>query len=278
MSLDKDRYAPDAPEGESRGGGYVSRKDVKWIAATLIVLAIVFVPIWNTLREQSERQRCRQNMKAMSEAIAQYAIDNNDRFPPAYNMSDTDAPGLGYAYPATWATHVQPLMNPRASFRCPSAGEDEVVNVLAGEPGKPPIDLTYGMYKGLSAVPSGMVPNPGEVVLLAETANNGAAGSFNPVPFRDAGGKVVTSDGFLIGWSDSNLLYGDQSETVTRLAFRGTQDGTFDGPDVRGRHGKIIHAISAEGGLIQLTPSQAKVDYLYPTLRGRWWANSQIYR
>jgi hypothetical protein len=61
-----ERYEPNAPEGDvSRGGQYISKKDVKVIFLSLAVLALILWPIYSLGVRNSEKARCSSNMGAI---------------------------------------------------------------------------------------------------------------------------------------------------------------------------------------------------------------------
>ncbi len=264
--LETTSFDADEPEASPKNR-QIKLRDVIIISIVLVALAGIFTPLILDGIERRAKVVCFQNIKGIGEAMLLYSSDNNDRFPPTYNMESDRSPALFKGLPITWASQVQPLMSARQNFVCPSAKSNEGTNNTSLKVGEKSFVSTYGMYRGMSSVLRGDIPNPSEVVLVAETSNQGAEKSFDPIPFE---GKP---DGFLIGWDDSNFEFSKASRKVTRLAFRNTESGTWTS-----RHKTIVHALSAEANLITLTAADAEVLHAGNKLKGRWWADLNLFR
>lgn len=270
-------FEPDEPEDSSGAKSqYISKKDWKWIAGTLVVLGAMLTPVYLQLRDQSNRVVCQTNLKNISTALQLYATQNDDRFPPAYEFDALRNPAIDAATgaPVIWASHLGDFVNKRTNFYCPVASEAEKMPFLlysaTGSEGSRVGKLTYGFYAGLSAMPVSNVRNPNEAILITETSNNGANGTYNPFPFRDENGNPLPNDGFLIGWNDNNRMFSSSSSAVTRLAFSNTANGDF-GPNAgKGRHPKGNNAITVGGGARTLRASDARVRYVSPNIQGIW--------
>ncbi len=278
MTLSANPYDPDEPEGPRSSSTYVSRKDVRWVALIVVVLAILLFPLFLEAKRNAERTFCSQNMRAIGQAMLGYATDNNDRLPPAYNEQANGAPALVDGFPVTWATQVREYMTPRQNFVCPTSRPEERARVLSFKPGEKSFEVTYGLYRGVASVSLARVSDPASVVAVAETANNGALGSFNPQPFVGEDGQRVPYDAFLIGWDDDNMRFSPASRRVTRLAAYGAPDGDTSRSGVRWRHETFIHAISVSGGLVRIGPGEEKVRHFSDELQGPWAANPLLYR
>jgi hypothetical protein len=223
-------FDPDEPDDSARRSQYMSARDIKVLGIIILVLLALLWPIYNYYRGVSERYRCKQNFKDIFEAMGLYSAEWNDRYPPLYVIApgQKEAPLLDAKNrPFTWASLIQRFARKPDIFRCPSATEEEVL--LAQDPSttKKSLPMTYGMYVGLALEPTSLVRNPATTILAAETSNYGAHGSFNPVPLHDNDGKPIPFDGFLIGYSDSNLVPSTKTVSVTRLAFEGSKNGFF---------------------------------------------------
>src|ERR1041385_6092855 len=91
--------------------------------------------------------------------------------------------------PATWASVVSGYMNRRSNFLCPSATADEAAIVASGRDNAPGQGLkphpahtellTYGFFGAYSTYPISQVENPNQVVIIAETSNLGAHGTYD---------------------------------------------------------------------------------------------------
>lgn len=258
-------YDVDAPEGaKSPGAQYMSRKDVKWILLATGVIFVGLIPVYISMRDKAYATTCKKNLSRIGEALQLYADTHDDRLPPLYEEGANGEPAIGPdGYPYTWISDIQPLMNARASFVCPSADSSEYA-FSASPTGGEPIPSTYGMYSAYSSSPTKDVEGGDIIVLVAETANAGALGSFNPKPLS---GK---QDGFLIGWDNSNQAPDEATTLMTRLAFKNTAKGNFTQAD--GRHGFISHAISVNRGLIYLKSEDIQTEYdrTKYSLAGRW--------
>lgn len=270
MSDSNQPYDPSAPEGAGGGGSaYVSRKDVRIIAVGVVCLSIILFPIYKAMEKNSERARCLQNMKALSAAINEYAALHDDRFPPIMRTQLNGAPDLGNTgLPYTWASDAAEFMSPRSSFLCPSASPDEIVYVEGK--GGTKIPVTYGMYAPYGGYLRSIVDNPDQTIILAETSNNGALKTFDPVPFVGMKGEKIPHDGFVIGWDNDNFEANEQTRFVTRLAFPESAGGKFvkDGPM---RHEKGLHGIVVSGAASSyITPLQARVEMKFGLPGGMW--------
>lgn len=251
---DEDREGPP----KSR---YVSKKDIKWLTVGLVVLLIMLFPIYSVYRNYKDQTVCAYNMNAIYQAISNYAESHDDRFPPVAEEANSHAgtpyvPDNGLLH--TWVT-LAFSSDPRPSiFKCPASEPAETYPSEGDQPrtGATPakivkVDSSYGMYRGYSAAMRSGIEHSSEVVLFSETSNFGAESSYDPQPFLDHG-HSVPYDGFSIGWDTGNIEPDLTTKKVTRLAFRKTSTGDLG--KAYGRHGKFIHAINADGGLMLLSP------------------------
>lgn len=242
-------YDPSAVEGEKPAGAqYVSAKDLRIWGIAFVVLSVPMYFIYQVLMGNSERHRCISNLRAIYNAVNQYAEQHDNRFPPiARTQADGVTPQLsedGRAY--TWVSDVAPFMSARQSFLCPSATEGEAVRT-EGDVGKT-ILSSYGMYAPYGGVLTSLVESPDQVVLIAETSDRGANATYDPKPLGEG-----LPDGYVIGWSNSNAIPDDATQSVTRLAFPGAAKGATK----VGRHGAFMQGLSASGELVQIHPDDA---------------------
>jgi len=163
-------------------------------------------------------------------------------------------------------------MSSRVNFKCPTAKPDEIVRVENPQGSDKVIELTYGMYIALSGKYISDLQNPSRTVVIAETSNMGAQGTYDPLPFKTSAGEIVPFDGFAIGYNDDNFVHSEVTNMVTRLAFYNTSTGEkgLEGPKVLPRHNKNILALFADGTLGKISPNQARVRHLTPGLIGTW--------
>jgi hypothetical protein len=251
---------------------YVSKKDVKWVLIGIAVLAVILYPVYINLKRQSDSHVCAANMNLIYQAISLYANDHDDRFPPVVQTGagSPGAPTVLQESVYSWVSLTH-RYNPKVSFVCPAAQEDE------NSPNQVTDDITkqrkivqssYGMYKPYGGMSSTGVERSGETVLFAETSNFGSQSSFDPVKFFGPDKQPIPYDGFSIAWNDSNVDPGAKTTSVTRLAFRKSASGNFG--EAFARHDVGVHAISVDGGLINLAPNDAHVQTLGGQIKGRW--------
>jgi hypothetical protein len=257
VSLNTDLYDPTAPEGEvGSRGQYMSRRDLKIILTSFVVIGILSVPIYHYLLQRTESSRCTRNMQGISEALTLYATEHDGRYPPIDRTESLQSivPSLGESgHVYTWASDISGYMNARASFLCPSADPTELVVTEDPRGSNRSFPSSYGMYTAYGSCLTSLIENPDQAIVVAETSNRGALGSFDPTPYRSQSGQPLP-DGFAIGWNDANDNPTSASKYVTRLAFSDAKDGHFtkEGP---ARHGDTIHVLSSSGQLMDVHPT-----------------------
>lgn len=266
-------YAADEPEGSrSPGSNYVNRATFLKLMAGVLLLFAILVPVYIKLKDESEVARCSLNLKNQWDALQLYAVNNDERMPPAFYPDGNGSPVHVNGHPLTWASIVKPLMKDKISYKCPTAPETEC-SQIGGT--KEKINLSYGMYAAMSMRINSDIRNPSVSILLAETSSNGTGNTFNPVPFLDEAGKAIVDDGFLIGYDSGNVPDSDTfraAKYVTRLAFPDTKSGNFK-YEGGSRHRKGVQAITFDGAKTWLTPDQAEVERRSKAdsdLTGRW--------
>lgn len=239
----------------------------------MVAIVLALVPIYMVFKRQSEKHLCQQNMVSISKAIQLYAASWSDRLPPAYStIAEGDTtPALDQdGRPYTWVSLVQPGMSPRASFRCPSASEGELVNNQHSDSRRKSLPSAYGMYVSMAMRQLSLITSINQSVLISETSNFGAEETFDPMPFVDPGGSAVPVDGFLIGYDDSNLRHTAKTQYVTRLAYRNSAKGVFSSKTNDPRHANGIHFLFVDGHVETLGPSTARVARIGDELSGLW--------
>lgn len=242
---------------------YLSRKDVKILGIVAIALALLLTPIVWLAKENRDKYVCKTNMGQIFKAMGIYMEQNNDRFPPVFVVGENGEPNLFDGHPYSWMSLIHEGMGERYSFNCPSASDEETIKNLHPDADKPPFRSSYGMYTAWSTYNAPMLVNPNTAVLVAETSNNGANETFDPLPFSHG------VDGIVMGWNDSNDKPTRESETITRLAFPDSKDGNFKRKG-KGRHGDVIHVLFASGQLGTLHPDAARVQRIGTEIIGRW--------
>lgn len=256
---DQAPYDPNAPEGDTASGRgqYMTVRDLRVIGIALVVLGFLLFPVYGYLKGNSEKARCTQNLKAISEALNLYANEHDSRYPPIARTEEIGGvvPSLGKnGYVYTWASDISGYMSQRASFRCPTATEAENVLTEDIKGGDRAIPMSYGMYAPYGGYLTSLVEFPDQAIIVGETSNRGALDTFDPHPFVGSDG-TPRPDGFVIGWSNGNDFSG-KPDAVTRLAFPNSADGKFL-PTGASRHGRGIHLLTASGERILATPDSA---------------------
>jgi|LakMenE18May11ns_1017448.scaffolds.fasta_scaffold9820519_1 hypothetical protein len=258
-------YDPSAPEGASSPGSqYLSRKDAKWLIGATIIVGIGLIPVYLYLRDKAWKSSCIKNMSGMMEAITIYAANSDDRMPPLYNTDDNGEPFLDkQGLPYTWISDIKPYSSDRISFICPAAKPEEIAYSVDANTGEP-LGSTYGFYAPYATATIASIDDPNNVILLVETSNKGSQGSYDPLKFKSGG-----DDGFVVGWDNNNFAPDKETQAVTRLAFRGTSNGSTE--KGFGRH-EIIHGITASRQQKYLKPSMMLTEYNPATysLAGSW--------
>lgn len=257
-----DQY--DASEQEDRASShYLDRKDVKIIGIVLVVFLLITFPIYRHLVGDAEAHVCQNNMGQIMKAVNLYALDNNDRFPV---VAVADAEGNPYIFNGsvnTWMTQVKGYMSKKVSTVCPSSSKEEYVQNEDAE--GTTFFSTYAMYQPYSGVEMSRVKNPGQTVLIVESTNNGAMGSYDPSPLTTVEKKPSPYDGYVIGWDKTEWVpQGPElvarpsidAKAVTRLPFYEVKNGAFS-DETNMRHGKGINAIMANGTLRHLKSAKA---------------------
>ncbi|MBS1714530.1 MAG: hypothetical protein JST30_09365 [Armatimonadetes bacterium] len=255
-------------------GRYTSKKDLFWILVVVTVTVVVAASMIKAQGPNRDKTICRRNLKHIADALLSYSVQESDVLPPAYYMDSDGGPVIQAetGAPVTWMSLIEPHLNSRADFVCPSAKPEERSPNFSFQKGVGTFPGTYGMYRGLSCVPINRIPNSGSSVLVAETAESGANGSYDPEPFAKD-----RPDGFLIGWDNGNLDFDLSTKSVTRLAFGNSASGYREGSSTT-RHPEEIFGITVEKGLVSLTPAGAAVQQDAPRLKGRWWADPNLYK
>jgi len=250
---------------DSGRSDYLSRKDIKIIGGALLVLFLLFIPIWIHLKKQGEATICRGNMGAISKALLVYAEVFDERFPPAYYPDYDGNPVVVDGEPISWVTLVQEGMSERFNFTCPTSKPDENGKALPAI-GKDKITYSYGLYAPMAMRTPANLSQPAETVLIGETASGGSGGAYNPVPFKLADGSTIRHDGFLIGLDNSNQMGADvinsgaanEAKMVTRLAFRNAQGQPY-AEGTLGRHDDYVHVVLADGRLSRIKAPSALI-------------------
>lgn len=264
-------FDPADTEESSATQQYLSKKDLRNIGCVLVFLVALVVPIFAYLKADSEKSRCRANMRGIAQALIAYAQDNSDRLPPLFESAPgTFSPNVvDGAVRGSWAANILRYMGPRTNFVCPSAKPEEKVWHQHPERSAERFATTYGMYAPMATVNIASIGAQNFQALATESVPSGNLGTYNPERFRDADGNVIPQDGFVVGLDDSNEWPTDASRLVTRLAFYDQSDGEFT-MQTRMRHRGGIHVVMLDGSVRNITPPQARLQRLDRRIEELW--------
>ncbi len=253
-----------APEGDAgHSGQYVTKRDVRILVVGSILLLLILVPVYRVMRANSYKSVCGTNLGQIYKALSMYTLDHDERFPPLFASTSDGQPYIDKSgYPYTWISDVSQQMSARASFVCPAAESEENTLQQSKDSGKL-IRGSYGMYAPYGGVARFDIENPDAAALIVETSNHGSKGSFDPIPLNSI------YDGYIAGWSDGDMRPTEKSDSVTRLAYRGTAKGLFD-PDGDSRHPIGLHFVTVSGKKIYLGPAAATIKQRDGRPSGIW--------
>jgi hypothetical protein len=247
---------------DSPKSSHISGKEIKVILLALVVIVIAMIPVYRQMYESRNKHLCKINFSQMSKALGLYATENDGRFPPVAVLAAPGVPLLDKAgHPFTWGSLIAPSMNSRSSLRCASASEAEIAKSESLDSADKFVDMTYGMYGVYGGYPIDNIRNREQAIIIAETANRGAADTYDPKPILGLDGKPEQDDAYLIGFDTDNWAPSTQTKSVTRLAFPETKAGLFK-PDGDGRHSKTIFVLTVGGAVKEITPDKARFKML----------------
>ena len=222
MILGSVNYDPDEEDGRKRRS-HVTKKEVIIVITFLVLGSIFLVPIYTHLMDIRNSHVCTQNLLDIGTAIEGYAADNDDRFPPVYMTAQDEVGPKVFEHNSvkSWASVISQYMKNRNSFKCPAANDSEGVLTQPGDNGSV-FTTDYGMYSAFSTVARGSIPQISRSALIADTDNEGANGTADPLPLKDSKGNV-TPDGMVIGLDDTNLTEDDRTEAAIDAAKYATR-------------------------------------------------------
>lgn len=279
MSSVGDPYDPSEVESR-RKSVYISKKELIGVSIGIALALAVGAYFYNNLKRQAERAVCFRNIRGIGQALELYLQANNDRYPPAFALDEGGDPMVDYkGAMVTWATVIREEMGERVSFQCSTAVDAELVKTSGrsfepkakGDKSKDAgyFQSSYGFYLPRSLAERNRIVDENTAVIVAETSNRGSTGTFDPKPLLDRSGKPVPYDGFIVGWDDGNDAATLKSSLVSRLAFPGTSNGTFDSKG-KSRHDNGIHVLFVSGGAGTIKPPGARVFRNGPEIFGYW--------
>jgi hypothetical protein len=251
----------DDPQDEridaQRSSQYISKKDWKLFVLLIGLTAGLLTPIYFHLRENAYEAICRRQLMGLYQGMSLYAEANDGRFPPTYIEGDNQTPVLENGAAVSWTLPIEGLIKEDLDFNCPGAKEGEGVWVVSSTKKARKRLLTYGMYVPMSTEAVSGIDQPDKVALLAETANMGAGGSYDPVPFKLSSGETVPYDGFVVGFNTGGRMPEKNTQDVTRLAFETGSPPKWT-EETQGRHREKVNIITASGRVRFMTAEQAR--------------------
>lgn len=253
-------YDADEPEGSKRPkSDMASPKFVLLLVGVAAAVIIAVQPLLRQLKDEKFKTDCKSRLGSLAQSLQQYAIDHDGYLPPVYQtvpgtgtaVQDPDGRAIG------WPVTVIKYSKSADVMKCPAADSHDHAQSQSG------ILSTYGMYVPLGMAALANLSDPSGSILLAETANAGAGGSYNPKPLIGDNGKPVPDNGFVIGFDSGDSAEPEvlrDATRVTRLAFKDVSNGQFSDSG-KTRHGTIIFAILADGSLTTLKAPQSFVQH-----------------
>jgi hypothetical protein len=257
MNPGSHQFDPDNIE-RNAGSQYVNKRDVRNGLIGFLFVGGIFFVMYLFYKQDTDSSVCLKNLRAISSAMNEYAVENNERFPPAFDRDENGQPRLNNGKPVTWASVIRGHIPPRFDMHCPAADKTEVCPVAHPDSSDQSIALTYGMFLPIETRSLSECANPSGTIMVAESINGGAQNSFNPKPFE--AGK----DGFLISFDTGNNKLGStikDASMVTRLAFYNSKDALSGDDSVKatGRHQKGIHVLYLSGRVGLIGPSSSRL-------------------
>lgn len=215
-----DAYDPQAVDDKPASSQYVTKKDIKVVVIVLCVLAVIAYPVYIYMLGGVKKSTCSKHLSAVGKALSAYMEDHDGRYPYAYQTADytSDLPAIrpdGLMY--TWQWDLRPYNNDNSIFSCPAALPEE--NNLSSPDGKEMLRSSYGMLFAYSGLSGESVNDPKSQLMIGETSDMGANGTADPIPLVGYDGTKAKSDGFLIGFDNSNTYPDAKTTFPTRLSY-----------------------------------------------------------
>jgi prepilin-type processing-associated H-X9-DG protein len=174
MSEQNAQAPPDRPRGRMSAWGWIligcAGVSILLLAGVAILGAILF-PVFAQARERARQAVCMSHLNQMSQALAMYSQDYDDRLPRR----------------ATWMDGLGPYTHQEAVFHCPS--------VRASGPAA----YGYAFNSALASQKRSKLPQPASVRALYDSSNlarnAGDPGTSLPNPPRHLGNVIAYADG-----------------------------------------------------------------------------------
>jgi prepilin-type N-terminal cleavage/methylation domain-containing protein/prepilin-type processing-associated H-X9-DG protein len=283
-----------ADRNERRRSGF-SFVELLVVIAVLVILVSILLPYVAKLREGDRRVRCADNLRAVREALREYARSNNNLYPrvvfdpavrgyAAYTGAAALSPFVagGAVKPndvtaSLWLLVRQGLVTP-SQFVCPSTGDQADPNF---DPARPAarsnftggMHLSYGYSSPFSAAPGYRMNDtqPADFAVMSDKSPGVA-----PAPRDDVTGPRYTAPPTELAPANSNnhrksgqnVLYADGHVQFQRTAYCGV--GHAD------RRDNIYTALSPVPLAAGNNPPAEGKGYYGPTVGPSWSADSYL--
>ncbi|MFQ3586900.1 MAG: hypothetical protein SNJ76_04455 [Fimbriimonadaceae bacterium] len=267
MAGPDDRF--DSGGDEHGRSGLVTGKEIRILLTAVAVFIVLMIPVYLRMKEDAMATICATNFNQIRIAMGLYLEVNNDRYPPAYAEDENRNPMMFDGKVVSWVTLLHENLGRRASFVCPASRPEEQVANVHPTDSQGVVMSSYGIYLPRAGREQWRVDDPSRAVIVAETANGGARGSYNPLPLLAPDGSP-RPDGIVVAWNKSNFDRPELDSTaVTRLAFYNVADGAFE-ENSPGRHPRGIHVLYAGGGLGFIRAPDARLQRMGNEVIGLW--------
>jgi prepilin-type processing-associated H-X9-DG protein len=252
-----DSFDPQAVE--NRRSDLIAKKDWRVIAAVLVVLGLAAWPAYNFLLAKVNATLCKKGLRKMGEAMLNYAADNDDHLPFAYEstgyMSKDVNLRAGYAY--TWHWQLNQYVDNWDVFKCHAAHDDENTKTSDGSSVH---ESSYGMLSGYGGLQLATISSPGDRFVISETTKNGLYGTVDPMPIRSRG-TTLYEDGFVIGFDNAQEYPNGATKSASRLAFPDSGKYGFT-DETESRHPGGNHFLFIDGHVRLINAEAGKVNQL----------------
>lgn len=161
---------------DERGRGF-TLIELLIVIAIIALLAAILFPVFNRARENARRASCQSNLKQIGIGFAQYIQDFDNRYPMTSYPTATNG---------AWPTLLQPYLQSRQIFRCPSV------------PSTRDIAVSYVVNNYFSKQSESILESSATTLLLIEGDSNFGAVSAN---------RSMTNSGTNYGLNEDYSLY-----------------------------------------------------------------------